>query len=105
MRGLRKQTPTTKKIKKLLSETFGAQHSNARVLVHKGYWGGVHIVVISDAFEKKSLSERDEMVWPILETLPKRDQIQIRLCLLITHDEGLNYFPDEEPKEADVAMV
>lgn len=101
----RKQTPTTKKIKKLLSETFGAQHSDARILVHKGHWGGVHIVIISDVFKKKDLSERDEMVWPILETLPKRDQMQIRLCLLITHDEALNYFPDEEPKEADVAMV
>ncbi|MBM3238762.1 hypothetical protein FJZ31_20930 [Candidatus Poribacteria bacterium] len=102
---MRKQTPTTKKIKKLLSETFGTQHSDARIWVHKEHWGGVHIVIISDVFEKKGLSDRDEMVWPILETLPKRDQMQIRLCLLITHDEALNYFPDEEPKEADVAMV
>jgi len=51
-------------------------------------------------FEQKSLSERDDIVWPILEILSDEEIILITLCLLITHDEAIDYFPEAETKEA-----
>jgi hypothetical protein len=90
---------TRDKIKNLLTQGFGALDPNCRILVNISRLNKIHIVIISDLFEKKSLSERDDMVWPILETLPDEEIILITLCLLITYDETLDYFP-EETKEA-----
>jgi hypothetical protein len=65
----------------------------------------VHIVVISEAFQGRDLAERDDMIWPILDALSDREATQIRLCLLITPDEAMHYFPAEEPTAAQVAAV
>ena len=84
------------KIKQLLKKEFGVQDPKSRILVHISRWNKIHIVIISDLFDKKSLSDRDDMIWPILETLSDEEIILITLCLLITYDEALNYFPDDE---------
>ena len=90
---------TRDNIKSLLTQQFGILDPYCRILVNVSRLNKIHIVVVSDLFKKKSLSERDDMVWPILEILPDEEVILITFCLLITPDEALDYFPDEETKE------
>jgi stress-induced morphogen len=75
------------KIQNHLLEHFLPLHPNSKIKVKKGYGKNIHILIISKDFAGAPVKQRDEMVWPILEKLPKEEFFRISLCLLWAEEE------------------
>jgi stress-induced morphogen len=77
-----------KKIRALLSRRFARRYPDSEIRVSAGYADNVHILIVSESFRGQSFSERDDMVWPILEAgLTPEEFVHISLCLLLAPDE------------------
>lgn len=75
-------------IKQMLKADFVATHPGSEIQVSEGWGDNIHVLVVSEAFKGMSAEKRDNMVWPILEKLPKDEMIHISLCLLLTPEEA-----------------
>lgn len=77
-----------KKIRALLDKEFASQYPASTIRVSPGYADNIHILIVSGHFMGLSFSERDNMVWPILEAgLTPEEFVHISLCLLLAPDE------------------
>ena len=77
-----------KKIRALLNKKFASQYPASTVRVSPGYADNIHILIVSGSFLGRSFTERDDMVWPILEAgLTPEEFVHISLCLLLAPDE------------------
>lgn len=82
-----------KRIEKRLREDFNK--NNDIVTISVSPLRRIHIVVVSKQFAGLDLEERDEKVWPVLETNLKPDQLQrIAMCMLLTPQEAAKMIPD-----------
>lgn len=77
-----------KHVEQMLKADFVATHPDSEIQVSEGWGDNIHILVVSEAFKGMPAEKRDDMVWPILEKLPKADMIHISLCLLLTPEEA-----------------
>ena len=81
-----RRTPETRKIEELLGANFD------RVDAYRFNSASIRVRVIDPRFEGKSIEEREEMVLPLLQKLPKRTQEDILLLLTLAPSElqGMN---------------
>jgi stress-induced morphogen len=90
MKGLNMSSPKTdsasQKIEKVLQE-YEQSHKKAKPEVKWQNSVSRRIRIIDPDFAHQSLVEREEMVWPFLERLPKEVQSYITMLLLLTPDE------------------
>lgn len=85
--------PFKKRIEKRLREDFNKNNDIVTVSISPLH--RIHIVVVSKQFVGLELEERDEEIWPILETHLKPDQLQrIAMCMLLTPQEAVKIVPD-----------
>jgi len=77
-----------KRIEQMLKAEFVATHPGSEIQVSKGWGDNIHVLVVSEAFKGMPAEKRDDMVWPILEKLPKTEMTHISLCLLLTPEEA-----------------
>lgn len=62
--------------------------SGAKLEVYKSSGERIHIIVVSEKFEGKSLGKRDQMVWKLLEPLLlPSEALSISMCLLLAPSE------------------
>lgn len=76
-----------RRIKQMLKAEFVATHPGSKIKVSEGWGDNIHVLVVSEAFKGMPAEKRDDMVWPILEKLPKTEMTHISLCLLLTPEE------------------
>ena len=78
------------KIRAVLKTALLEQDPTGRMSVTPEHGDNVHILIISNLFKDLSFSQRDNIVWPILENaLEDHEIVHISLCLLLTPDEAL----------------
>lgn len=76
-----RRTPETRKIERLLGQKF------ARVEAYRFNSASIRIRVIDPQFEGKSMVEREDMVFPLIRSLPKKTQDDILLLLTLAPSE------------------
>jgi stress-induced morphogen len=91
-------------IRAILRRDYGAQHPGAKIDVYRYNSASIRIRIIDSAFAGKTIPEREEMVWPILEGLPERTQSEITVLLVVTPGESKHSmmsmeFDDPTPSE------
>jgi stress-induced morphogen len=74
-------------ISELLRQKYLPQHPRARIAVYRYNSASVRIRIVDPDFIRKSIVEREQMVWPVLHTLPQEVQNDISLLLLLTPSE------------------
>jgi stress-induced morphogen len=81
-----RRTPETRKVERLLGQHF------ARVEAYRFNSASIRIRVIDPQFEGKSMVEREDMVLPLIRSLPKKTQDDILLLLTLAPSElqGVN---------------
>ena len=71
-----------KEIEKLLRQEF---NENSTVDVSDGYQDNIHIVVVSGKFSGKSESEKQDMLWSLIETSGLSDLDKNKISLIIPY--------------------
>ena len=65
---------TDRKVRKVLEalrQCYGASHPKARIEAYRYNPCSIRVRIIDPDFTGKGLSEREEAIWPILESLPE----------------------------------
>src|SRR5437764_5629528 len=81
-------------------ERYQAQHENAEIEVFRRNSAAIRVCVVDPDFEGKSDHERDRMVWPLLQQLPRDVIWELSILLLLTPDEtkkSFAYFDFKHP--------
>ena len=81
-----RRTDETRKLEEELRKHF------PRSDVYRFNSASIRVRIIDDLFKGKSEPEREEMVDPILETLPDETQADIMLLLTLTEEEARSKF-------------
>jgi stress-induced morphogen len=76
-----------KQVRAALQEKYGLQHPNATIEVYRYNPASIRIRIIDPSFAGKSLVERENIIWPIIESLPENVLTDITLLLLLTPKE------------------
>jgi stress-induced morphogen len=77
-----------RKIRALLNREFASRYPASTIHVSRGSADNIHILIVSGHFGGQSFTERDNMVWPILEAgLTPEEFVHISVCLLLTPNE------------------
>lgn len=75
----------SKLIKELLRQNF---QENTVVETHEGSGGRVQVVIVSDQFNDKSETEKQDLIWDILKDLiPEPDLQAVSLAVVYGTDE------------------
>lgn len=83
----KKSDKSVQRILKTLVEDYGSQHPSAKVEVYRYNSASIRIRIIDPDFKGGDRVDREQAVWPIIETLPEDDREQIMVLLLITPKE------------------
>jgi hypothetical protein len=83
----RRPDKSVQRILKTLIDQYGSQHLSAKVEAYRYNSASIRIRIIDPDFKGLDRVEREEAVWPIIETLPGDDREQITVLLLITPKE------------------
>lgn len=76
-----------RQIRQLLEDRYGSRHPKATISVYRYNSGSIRVRVIDPEFSGKGPVEREEAVWPLLETLPPEVREEITILLLISPKE------------------
>jgi hypothetical protein len=76
-----KKTDETRKIENVLGAEF------PRTDAYRFNSASIRVRVIDDRFEGKSIAEREAMVWPLLNKLPKRTRDDVLWLLTLAPSE------------------
>lgn len=82
-----RQDAATKRIRQLLEKQHAAKHPKASIDVYRYNPAAIRIRIIDPDFAEKTIAEREQAVWRILEQLPDETFSEITVCLLITPEE------------------
>jgi stress-induced morphogen len=77
----KKTTPETRKIEALLRGTF------PKAEAYRYNSASIRVRIIDDQFAGKTRSEREDLVWPLLEQLPEETRADIMIVLMLSPDE------------------
>jgi hypothetical protein len=83
-----RQTRETRMIEQVLNEHFPDCPPEYPPAAYRYNPASIRIRIVNNRFKGRSLGERDDMVLPIIHTLPKKTQADILLMLLFTPDEA-----------------
>lgn len=75
------------RIRDKLIQEYGSRHPRARIDVRRANSVCVNIRIIDPDFARKRWRRREDMVWPVLETLPEDSFVQISSLALLTPEE------------------
>ncbi|HEX4143455.1 MAG TPA: hypothetical protein VHY91_07885 [Pirellulales bacterium] len=73
-------------------EPYMREHSQAKVDVYRQNSGSVRIRVVDPDFQGVSMTDRDQGLWPLVESLPEDVFSQLSLLLLLTPKEATDSF-------------
>jgi stress-induced morphogen len=77
----------SEQILSLLRQTYLPSHPRAQVRAYRYNSASVRVRIIDPDFAGKDTAEREDMVWPILESLPGRILEDISVLLLLPPEE------------------
>ena len=77
----RKKTDETREIERMLREHF------PDVIAYRQNSASIRVRVVDERFRGKSLIDRENMVEPLLATMPEETQIDITILLLLSPEE------------------
>jgi hypothetical protein len=77
-------------------EPYKREHSQAKVDVYRQNSGSVRIRVVDPDFRGISVTDRDQNLWPLVESLPDDVFSQLSLLLLLTPEEATDSFINRE---------
>jgi stress-induced morphogen len=92
----RRPDKSVQRILKTLIDQYGSQHPSAKVEAYRYNSASIRIRITDPEFKGLDRVEREEAVWPIIETLPEDDREQITVLLLITPKEKKSSFMSME---------
>src|SRR5438034_14013 len=79
-----------------LREKYLPAHDRAQIKVYRYNSTSIRIRILDPDFAGKSIVEREEMVWPILDALPDEIVQDISILLLLTPEERNSSFLSQE---------
>src|SRR5947209_14362760 len=71
----------------LLEREYLPRHPKATVEAFRRHRYSLWVRITDPDFARKSIAEREDMVWPILEQLPEEVQANLAMLLLLTPAE------------------
>lgn len=77
----KKRTPETRKIEALLRDAF------PRTEAYRYNSASIRVRIIDEQFSGKSRTEKEDLVWPLLEQLPEETRADIMIVLMLSPDE------------------
>jgi len=83
-----KMTRETKLVERVLRENFPDYPKDYPPIAYRYNPSSIRVRLVHKSFKGKSLSERDDMVLPVIETLPEKIQADIYILLLLSPDEA-----------------
>src|ERR1700682_6498650 len=92
----RRPEKSVQRILKTLIDQYGSQHPSAKVEAYRYNSASIRIRITDPDFKGLDRVEREEAVWPIIETLPEDDREQITVLLLSTPKEKRSSFMSME---------
>ncbi|HEV2946099.1 MAG TPA: hypothetical protein VGX70_01910 [Gemmataceae bacterium] len=97
-----KQTKETDRIEAILKESFPDYPKKYPPMAYRYNPASIRVRLVHKSFRRKSLADREDMVQPIIESLPGKTQRDIMLLLLLSPEEakrsGINdYFENPTP--------
>jgi stress-induced morphogen len=81
-------TRETKNIEKLLKQHFPDHPKDYPPIAYRYNPVSIRVRLVHKSFDGKSLWDRDQMVLPIIETLPEKTQADLILMLLLSPSEA-----------------
>jgi hypothetical protein len=87
---LKRQDRDTKEIYKVLKNHFPELPDDMDKVIYRYNPASIRMRLIDGAFQGKSFGEREQLIEPLLETLPERIRTNITLLLLLTPKEAKN---------------
>src|SRR5438477_7102084 len=88
---MRKRSVTdaaTRRVERLLSDEYVANHPQALVTVYRYNSASIRVRVIDPEFEGRDIIDRETDILPIIRRMPDRLQDQITMLLLLTPQES-----------------
>src|SRR5713101_7467246 len=90
------------KVLDALRKGYGASHPKAKIEAYRYNPCSIRVRIIDADFAGKGLGEREEIIWPIVESLPEHVRMEVSILLLITPSErkrslGSMEFDDPTP--------
>jgi hypothetical protein len=89
----------TRRVADLLAAKYKVNHPKCDVVVYRYNPVSIRIRIVDPDFRGKSIVERENDVWPILDTLPGDVRDDISVCLLIAPGEQKNSIMNLEFEE------
>jgi len=85
-----------------LRKGYRASHPKAKIEAYRYNPCSIRVRIVDSNFAGKGLAEREEEVWPILESIPEHLRIEVSILLLLTpaekkHSLGSMEFDDPTP--------
>jgi hypothetical protein len=77
-----------RRIRDVLECKYRSAHPRARVDAKRSNSVCIHVRIIDPAFAGKSMFDRDEPVWEVLDTLPDETRAEISMLVLLTPKEA-----------------
>jgi hypothetical protein len=93
---------TVQQVLNAFVQSYGNEHPRAKIEAYRYNPGSIRVRILDPEFAGKSLGERENVLWPILESLPEETRMQVSLLLLLTpkehkHSLGSLEFDDPTP--------
>jgi len=86
----------SRQILQMLSKRYKPLHRKAKIEAYRYNPASVRVRIIDPDFARKSIPERENEVWAILDTLPEEVRSDISILLLITPEERKDSFASME---------
>lgn len=83
----RKTDPHVRQVLATLREQYGANHPRASIEAYRYNSASIRVRITDPDFAGKDLVDREETIWPIMETLPDDIRSEITVLLLVTPHE------------------
>ncbi len=77
-----------RRLREELTKAYGAEHPCAQIDVKREYPMTVRVRILDPGFARKDQVDRDNDVWPVIQTLPFEWWDQISLVILLTPKEA-----------------
>lgn len=85
-----KRTDETRSIEQLLRQHFPGSPAEFPPTAYRYNSASIRVRLVNPAFQGKSRIEREDLVYPLLRTLPENTQDDIMILLLLTPEEVSN---------------
>ncbi len=82
-----KKTPETDRIEELLRQHFPHYPPDHPPAAYRYNPASIRVRVVDESFRGKSLPDREDLVLPVLRTLPEETQDDITILLLLAPEE------------------